>query len=433
MIIRSTDNGTSWSESVQGLRGLHVYGFARSSASLIAATDRGIYRSDDDGSTWTYSSSGLPASSGGVFAATDGTLFTWSGPSVYRSLDGGSSWSHSKTFSAPTFAKNVRAGTGGASGAAFVGLSYPTWFGLPDPTVPTGMVYRTTDGGSTWWMVQADSVNRGDSVTDLVSGGTANICGSLAYGGLIVSTDNGSTWTRTESKYVTKLSSDAAGIVFGGTPQGVARSTDHGLTWTDLPAAGLVGRFGQNPSWVTALAFQSPGKIFVGTRSPDFSTGDMGSGVFQSTDNGVSFMNVGEGLGLGERPFVQALHITPDRRLLAGTYGEGPYVSSLLTGVEEETAGVPTSFKLDRNYPNPFNPTTRVRFSLPSSVNVKLKIYTLLGQEVITLVDENLPAGTHERSWNGRDQSGRGLSSGVYLLRLVAGPYRAAQKMILVK
>ncbi|MEK6650658.1 MAG: FlgD immunoglobulin-like domain containing protein, partial [Bacteroidota bacterium] len=72
-------------------------------------------------------------------------------------------------------------------------------------------------------------------------------------------------------------------------------------------------------------------------------------------------------------------------------------------------------------------------FSLPSSTNVKLKIYTLLGQEVITLVDENLPAGTHERSWNGRDQSGRGLSSGVYLLRLVAGPYRAAQKMILVK
>jgi len=102
-------------------------------------------------------------------------------------------------------------------------------------------------------------------------------------------------------------------------------------------------------------------------------------------------------------------------------------------------AGVPASYALGQNYPNPFNPSTRIEFSLPVSGTATLKIFNLLGQEVVTLVNGPLASGTHETVWDGRDAAGRVLSSGVYFYRLeVKGPdggaaYSAMKKMVLLK
>jgi len=89
----------------------------------------------------------------------------------------------------------------------------------------------------------------------------------------------------------------------------------------------------------------------------------------------------------------------------------------------------PLIFSLAQNYPNPFNPTTLINYQLPITGEVKLSVYNLLGQKMITLVSEKQPAGTYRIEWNAKD-----LLSGVYLLELVIdGHYRLVKRMVLQK
>jgi surface protein len=94
----------------------------------------------------------------------------------------------------------------------------------------------------------------------------------------------------------------------------------------------------------------------------------------------------------------------------------------------QEKADLPAEFTLDQNYPNPFNPTTTIRFGLPESADVSLEVYTVLGQKVMTLVNENRSAGWHTVSFNGAR-----LSSGVYVYRIQAGGMVQTRKLMLVK
>ena len=89
---------------------------------------------------------------------------------------------------------------------------------------------------------------------------------------------------------------------------------------------------------------------------------------------------------------------------------------------------LPVEFVLDQNYPNPFNPTTTIRFGIPESADVSLEVYTVLGQKIMTLVNENRSAGWHTVNFNGT-----GLSSGVYLYRIQAGGMVQTRKLMLVK
>ncbi len=85
------------------------------------------------------------------------------------------------------------------------------------------------------------------------------------------------------------------------------------------------------------------------------------------------------------------------------------------------------------NYPNPFNPTTTIRFTIPASGNVELHVYNTRGQCVKTLVDERLDAGAHEAAWNGDDSRGNMVSSGVYLYRICIADRSVTGKMLLLK
>ena len=86
-----------------------------------------------------------------------------------------------------------------------------------------------------------------------------------------------------------------------------------------------------------------------------------------------------------------------------------------------------------QNYPNPFNPSTTINYSIPKAKDVTLEIYTLLGQKVVTLVDESQVAGKHTVQWNGHNRSGRQVSSGIYFYKLVSGEYSSVKKMILLR
>ena len=104
------------------------------------------------------------------------------------------------------------------------------------------------------------------------------------------------------------------------------------------------------------------------------------------------------------------------------------------TAVEaSETGIVPSGYLLSQNYPNPFNPETTIQYHLPGAGTVRLLLYNLSGQLVRTLMDGERPAGSYSVVWDGTDDAGRDVASGVYLCRMTAGEYRSVRKMLLTR
>ncbi len=90
-------------------------------------------------------------------------------------------------------------------------------------------------------------------------------------------------------------------------------------------------------------------------------------------------------------------------------------------------------WSLDQNHPNPFNPVTTISFSLAADSQVRLEVYSVRGQRIRSLVSENRSAGSHKVVWDGRDNSGRPMSSGSYFARLVSDEGTLTKKMMLLK
>ncbi|MDQ3022564.1 MAG: S8 family peptidase [Bacteroidota bacterium] len=101
---------------------------------------------------------------------------------------------------------------------------------------------------------------------------------------------------------------------------------------------------------------------------------------------------------------------------------------SLLTNVNNNLTSTPEIFSLSQNYPNPFNPTTKINYNLPVTNNVTLKIFDVLGKEVITLVNQKQNAGSYTVEFNGSN-----FASGVYFYRIEAGEYKDIKRMVLIK
>jgi len=112
-------------------------------------------------------------------------------------------------------------------------------------------------------------------------------------------------------------------------------------------------------------------------------------------------------------------------------------LSMQLDGVETvhgvEGNAIPTSYALYQNYPNPFNPSTDIRFDLPEAIRVELKIFNILGQEVVTLVDDVRAAGAYRILWDGKNAGGLSVASGVYIYQLKTGNFQDAKKMVLIR
>jgi len=96
--------------------------------------------------------------------------------------------------------------------------------------------------------------------------------------------------------------------------------------------------------------------------------------------------------------------------------------------VEEENVAIPFFHQLDQNYPNPFNPETTINFSISVEGKTSLIVYNLRGEEVIRLVDDEMPAGTHSVTWNASN-----FASGIYFYRLQVGDFVQTKKMVLLK
>lgn len=135
--------------------------------------------------------------------------------------------------------------------------------------------------------------------------------------------------------------------------------------------------------------------------------------AYSSISDSIGIINIGTGL---------SYNMSLSGAVINGkTYGT-------IVGVKETPHPIPIAFSLSQNFPNPFNPTTQIRFEIPISGFVTLKVYDILGREVATLVNEKKTPGTYEVEWNAGN-----VSSGVYFYRLNAGNFVETRKMILMR
>lgn len=94
---------------------------------------------------------------------------------------------------------------------------------------------------------------------------------------------------------------------------------------------------------------------------------------------------------------------------------------------------IPTEYSLQNAYPNPFNPSTNIRYGLPEQAKVQLYIYDIFGRRINTLVDDQQQAGWYTVRWNGLNQFGHSVSTGVYFFRIQAGTFVEVKKMVYMK
>jgi len=151
---------------------------------------------------------------------------------------------------------------------------------------------------------------------------------------------------------------------------------------------------------------------------------------FQSTGKWYDYFS-GDSINVANTQNLLALqsgefHIYTTKRL-------PPPEPGIVVGVAEPPANVVHKFEVQQNYPNPFNPLTKINFDLPRTERVLIRIFDVLGREVITLFEGMKTRGSHSLTWNGRDAAGKIVSSGVYLLRLEAGKEVAVRKMMVAQ
>ncbi|MFQ5650829.1 MAG: alpha-amylase family glycosyl hydrolase [bacterium] len=194
------------------------------------------------------------------------------------------------------------------------------------------------------------------------------------------------------------------------------------------PDSFLFMRVGQNQSdRIIRLEHTSVNVMIVGnfdvepqTITPSFPHGGMWYDYFSIDSLDVTGSFAGISMKAGE------FHLYTDKNI-------GFPDEVLVTSVAERSGLLPERFELFRNYPNPFNPETTIRFDLPAFFHVVIQIHNVLGQKVRTLLDKGMPAGRYHIQWNGNDDSGHNVASGIYILRMVSGGFVQSIKLAKLK
>jgi subtilisin family serine protease len=217
--------------------------------------------------------------------------------------------------------------------------------------------------------------------------------------------------------------------------------------WQTSPTPPIPISFGQITGGLAQTVFPPPATLTQGATSSIYTTqivtasqqwmniisGQSGT-VAYNDSTGMGFRVHSGGLAGGS--YNASLRVTTNDPLQPVV--NIPVTVDVITGVPD--AGVvPEVYALEQNYPNPFNPTTTIQFALPRASNVSLKVYNILGQEVRTLADGMMEAGFVNAVWDGRNNGGMGVSSGIYFYRLdarsVAGSetFHSLKKMVFLK
>jgi hypothetical protein len=310
--------------------------------------------------------------------------------------------------------------------------------------------YYTTDGDTTWTQTFSSSVEN-----ILV---TPNYVYITSAHQVWRSANNGLTFTQTNAPTSYTLGANASGsMVYCGGYKGLYSSNNNGSSWTLLNTLDTlriwdIKVFNNSTIFVcTGTNGIRPGSIWISTNSGGnwsrkqlYSNNRMGyyscilqspnvlvgcdSGVVVSTNSGVSWRNKSEGLNSNSRN-VGRLFYTNNyvfATLPNGELWRRPYDDAII--VKQISSEVPDSYTLSQNFPDPFNPSTTIQYSVPTKGLVTLVVYDLLGRVVTTLVNETQSPGTYAVKWNASD-----IPSGTYFYRIQSDQYTDTKRMVLIK
>ena len=248
---------------------------------------------------------------------------------------------------------------------------------------------------------------------------------------------------------------DTAGTLYGVTRVGDIYTIDltDGSTSFVVDAEGSYQGLAFNPAtnelWASSRALAPPNRDAI--FKVNFNTGDtaiVGHTGLGAQTNAIAFDENVNLYGVIGSPSVLndfiSINTSSGVGTVIGSIGYknviGLTYSRVTTGVEDENnyEVTPTNYVLRQNYPNPFNPTTKIDFSLPTTADVKLVVYNLLGQELVTLIDNEMTSGNHSITWDAREANGNKLTSGIYFYKLTAtgingSEFQDVKKMILMK
>ena len=113
--------------------------------------------------------------------------------------------------------------------------------------------------------------------------------------------------------------------------------------------------------------------------------------------------------------------------------GQGTFSDPITTSIDRETTKTPKSFQLNQNYPNPFNPVTTIEYRLPEDSNVSLRIFNNKGELVKVLIEGYKRVGSYKINWDGRDEKGVLVTSGLYLYQITTNSFSQSNKMLLIR
>jgi len=312
-----------------------------------------------------------------------------------------------------------------------------------DPTDPetlyygTQRVYKTTNGAGVWNPVSDDLTygDHGGNYGTITTLAVAPSNAAIVYAG----TDDGRVWRYNPLsggwldiggslplRWVTRVAVDpqnalVAYVTFSGLRweeplSYVYRTDDGGGTWQDigqdLPAA---------PVNAIVVDPDRPQTLYVGN--------DVG--VYVSTNTGQSWEPLGQ--GLPRAPVLDLAFHQPTRTLVAGTHGRSMFAIIVSEPTAVEDAPPAARAPELAAAPNPFNPRTTLAFTLDRGGPVRLAVYDPRGHRLAVLVDEQRAAGRHEIVWDGRDDTGRALPSGLYLARLELESGVGTRKLVLAR
>jgi hypothetical protein len=264
-------------------------------------------------------------------------------------------------------------------------------------------MYYSSNNGTNWTQ----------TATPFFTYAFAKIGNTLIVGveatGILTSTNNGANWTQSSLNNRSVLALKVVGSnIFAGAETGVYLSTNNGSNWT---LTSLSKRY------VYSMAVIGT-NIFASTEQ----------GIYLSKDNGASWTKKNEGLSSS---IIDGLRlVVSDNFIFASSLNTSVWRRSIvdIINVRLISTEVPSSYELKQNFPNPFNPVTKIIFSLPNNSHIALKIYDMQGKEIALLINEELKNGTYEYLFNGEY-----FPSGVYFYRMETPEFSQSKVMVLVK
>ncbi|HLG31854.1 MAG TPA: T9SS type A sorting domain-containing protein [Ignavibacteriaceae bacterium] len=463
VIYKSTDRGESFS-----ITGTNIPGSSEIKSIILnddlpgvllvaieAAPNDKIYKSTNDGVNWVlsldegqFSYFGIPMTQDPSIPAT---IFTMAGQNFKKSTDFGSTWT------------TITSNTGSDSAPCDIEV-FPNSSTILIGDNGTG-IFRSTDYGLTWAQTYFTSGEIPTIAVDFQNPGVAWATKWGGSGGFLKSTDYGATWTpqpgftgqnmwgvhvqRTEGNNV------LTGCYGCGT---VWRTKNGGLTWMTIstPSSNYQvmtidsmtqftvqgnGIYKLESPWFIPVELSSFTASVTGNEiNLNWTTAtelnNYGFEIEQSYDNN-NFEKIGFVPGFGTTTETKSYSFTVEQPMAGIQYYRLKQVdfdgTSEHSNSVEVDGPVPADFVLNQNYPNPFNPSTSISFSLPVESSVKIRLFSMLGEEVAEIVNENFQAGSHKV-----DFLANGLSSGAYIYVIDAAGvngnnFVSNKKMILLR